>query len=293
MQTKTFLVACLALAGAAASGHPACRPLETYQAAYVQAEYEQERHMGFYYELGFRDLYPGPPLCDCQHTTKHRDPAGGTVSGADGDYYENFDFQCGPLPGTGTKPMPILTVIDLNRTTGSSGEIRPRAVYKQTITEAIGMRIPEWMRSSFDTGVIAFDRSGAPGEQYNWVIEFTCGGLGSFFRDGFVGLKLYSRTLSSANLDTMIGVVKSLNLSWVLEKGFHKPTHNQSLCTYNTSSSSSAFSHQSSADAGTFPGRGGNGCGRSRQWRGQNSAATVSSPSDFCVARYGAGAPAG
>ena len=159
--------------------------------------------------------------------------------------------------------MPILTVIDLNRTTGSSGEIRPRAVYKQTITKAIGMRIPEWMRSSFDTGVIAFDRSGAPGEQYNWVIEFTCGGLGSIFRDGFVGLNLYSRTLSSANLDTMIGVVKSLNLSWVLENGFHKPTHNQSLCTYNTSStssssssswssSSSASSHQSSTGTGTF-----------------------------------------
>jgi hypothetical protein len=272
-----FLVAALLrllLAAIPAGAHPACRPLQDYQAAYVQREYDQRRHMGFYYELGFRDLYPGPPMCDCQHTTKRffnrgesatrarhgmegTPDDGATVVGAlpagavtassvervDGNYYENFDFQCGPLPGTGKRPMPILTVIDLNRTNATKSSTKssvtatpPRAVYTQTITKAAGMRIPKWMHSSFDTGVIAFDRSGAPGAQYNWVIEFTCGGLGALFPGGFVGLNLYSRTLSPSNLATMIDVVKSLNLSWVLEKDFHTPTHNQSLCVYNSSS---------------------------------------------------------
>lgn len=101
------------------------------------------------------------------------------------------------------------------------------------------MDVPKWINSSFDTGVLAFDRSGAADQQYNWVIEFTCGGLESVFPGGFVGLNLYSRSLDRANLNTMLDVVKSLNLSWVLENGYHTPTHDPSLCTYNTTTSES------------------------------------------------------
>jgi hypothetical protein len=36
--------------------HPQCQPLQTYQADYVQATYARDQHMGFYYELAFRDL---------------------------------------------------------------------------------------------------------------------------------------------------------------------------------------------------------------------------------------------
>lgn len=209
--------------GAVDSPHPSCAPIETYQADYVQKEYNLSRHMGFYYELAFRDLYPGPPMCDCQHTTKRPDADGS------GNYFEDFNFQCGPLPGYRAKPMPIRTVIELNRSSVDD----KRAVYTQTITRAMGLNIPKWMHSSFDTGVIAFDQSGDG--QYEWVIEFTCGGLRSIFSGGFVGLNLYSRTLSHKNLDTMLGVVKSLNLSWVLEKDFYKPNHNESICLYNYS----------------------------------------------------------
>ena len=45
------------------------------------------RHMGFYYELAFRDLYPASPMCDCQSTRK--------IPTSDLTYYENFVFQCG------------------------------------------------------------------------------------------------------------------------------------------------------------------------------------------------------
>ncbi len=46
--------------------------MPSYQAGYVSSNYSRERHMGRYYELGFRDLYPAYPECDCQHTEKVR-----------------------------------------------------------------------------------------------------------------------------------------------------------------------------------------------------------------------------
>ena len=53
------------------SNHPVCQPLETYQADYVGERYERKRHLGDWYELAFRDLYPAPPHSDCQHTRKY------------------------------------------------------------------------------------------------------------------------------------------------------------------------------------------------------------------------------
>ena len=50
--------------------HPTCEAMESYQASYVKNTYNISKHMGFYYELAFRDLYPPPPMCDCQHTQK-------------------------------------------------------------------------------------------------------------------------------------------------------------------------------------------------------------------------------
>ncbi|GMH67527.1 hypothetical protein TrRE_jg11551, partial [Triparma retinervis] len=45
-------------------------PLDSYQASYVQDTYNRSNHMGHYYELAFRDLYPAPPNSDCHHTKK-------------------------------------------------------------------------------------------------------------------------------------------------------------------------------------------------------------------------------
>ena len=50
--------------------HPSCQPLDSYQASYVQDTYNRSNHMGHYYELAFRDLYPAPPNSDCHHTKK-------------------------------------------------------------------------------------------------------------------------------------------------------------------------------------------------------------------------------
>ena len=36
------------------------------------------------------------------------------------------------------------------------------------------------------------------------VIEFTCGGLEDVFKDGFVGINLYSRELSSTHLQVVL-----------------------------------------------------------------------------------------
>ena len=129
--------------------------------------------------------------------------------------------------------MIVQNLIDLNTTSQT-----PSAVYSQTITKSIGMNIPKFMESSFSTAVIAFEENKDDNDsQYEWVIEFTCGGLDLFFPDGFVGINMYSRTLSKNNLAQMIDVAKELNLSWVLDQGFHQPTHNQTTCMYNTSDS--------------------------------------------------------
>lgn len=122
--------------------------------------------------------------------------------------------------------MQIANLITLNR---SSSDLT--AVYAQTITKTMGMGIPKWMDSPFQTATIAFNDTG--GDQYEWVIEFTCGGLGLLFPGGFVGINLYSRVLADSHLQQMLETVRNLNLSWVLEKGFHNASHPTS-CNYST-----------------------------------------------------------
>lgn len=209
--------------------HPPCAPLlESYQADYVARSYNVSKHMGFYYELAFRDLYPAPPECDCQHTTKSL--AGGADAFADvgTNYQENFNFQCGP---SADKQMQIENIITMNRTAGAAS-----AVYNQTIVRSLGVGIPKFLNSPFHTVTIAFNDTGA--DQYEWVVEFSCGGLPLFFPGGFVGINLYSRTISDANLQAMLAAVKSLNLSWALDSwgwGFHTVPH-ANHCKYGAMS---------------------------------------------------------
>jgi len=208
--------------------HPACAAaLETYQADYVASTYNVSKHMGFYYELAFRDLYPAAPMCDCQHTTKILPDRNGQ---ANTDYYENFNFQCGP-PSKPSKHMDVQNVITMNRTAGLA-----TGVYEQTIVKTFGIGIPGFMNSAFKTVTVAFNDTGA--DQYEWVVEFTCGGLPLLFSGGFVGINLYSRVKSEANLQAMLAAVKSLNLNWTLDSswglGFHKVPHG-SQCKYGKS----------------------------------------------------------
>jgi hypothetical protein len=252
--TVLLLISCsfVATAVEVQISHPKCLAMEQYQASYVATNYNITKHMGFYYEMAFRDLYPGPPMCDCQHTTKSIN------LDSSANYHEWFNFQCGPSPGSKqAHPMIVQNLITLNSSTSSGSgasppinkKVNPVAVYSQTIVKSIGMNIPKWMESSFSTAVIAFQENKDDQDaQYDWVIEFTCGGLNLFFPGGFVGINMYSRTLSEDHLTQMIDVTKQLNLSWVLDKGFHQPTHNQTTCTYNTSSMKNNDSDESVMD---------------------------------------------
>ena len=57
MNLLTFsLMSSAVLTLAKESPHPVCADMHTYQAPYVATEYDINRHMGHYYELGFRDL---------------------------------------------------------------------------------------------------------------------------------------------------------------------------------------------------------------------------------------------
>jgi hypothetical protein len=198
--------------------------MSSYQADYVVKEYDMKRHMGKYYELAFRDLYPAAPECDCQHTTKIQTDAD--------SYYEAFNFKC----GGGGIYTPCLNTIVMNRTGVGT--------YNQTITATSvdSHKIPDITKQIFHTATIAF-KSSTPFStgQYEWVIEFTCGEIASLpfrtmFPGGFVGLNFYSKSgpLSSRNLAEMTDEVNKLGLGWAMEDwglGFHDVPQNES-CTY-------------------------------------------------------------
>jgi len=120
-------------------------------------------------------------------------------------------------------------------------------VYNQTIVKSMGVNLPRLMQSHFQTATIAFKELNGV---YDWVIEFTCGGMEEIFKGGFVGVNMYSRSISPANLKEMIAEVKGLGLGWVLEEGFHVPTHNSSICTYNSTVENSKTSTVDTAETG-------------------------------------------
>jgi hypothetical protein len=125
--------------------------MATYQAPYVRSTYNVSKHMGFYYELGFRDLYPGPPLCDCQHTTKVLDEGV--------NYHEQFNFQCF-RPGGGDHSASITNLITLNASTAP--RLQGTGVFAQTITETMGMKV-----GTLTTLLI-------PGMQLTWLRSTVC-----------------------------------------------------------------------------------------------------------------------
>ena len=82
--------------------------------------------MGNYYELAFRDLYPAPPLTDCQHTSKF------LVADSNGtEYDETFRFsvfEADPTNHSIIDELPLASLINHKDTTVAE-------VVDQTITE--------------------------------------------------------------------------------------------------------------------------------------------------------------
>lgn len=206
----------------ARGGHPKCQDLASYQAPYVASTYDRSRHLGHYYELAFRDLYPGSPIGDCQHTYK--------IANGDHTYYEAFEQKD---MGLGR----MSSVINLTETGEANG-----TVFNQSISWSNpAVPLPSMASIVFNTAVVAF--KAVPGQQqYEWVLEFTCNrhdpwSLRALFEDGFVGINLYSRSgpRNASNLAEMLDAVKSLGLGWVVNNsfgwGFHEVPHRD--CTYN------------------------------------------------------------
>jgi hypothetical protein len=193
--------------------------MEAYQASYVQDEYERSRHMGQWYELAFRDLYPAPPASDCQHTTKY--------GVSDVEYDEDFRFDVVEYGVT----IPCMSIIAMNDTSVP-------LVVDQVMTEtsAGNFTVPDTAKAPtvFHTTIIAFSRDEAAAEeeegqqqQYEWVVEFTCGSNGSaamqmLFPNGFVGLNMYSKSgphtpQAEQNLASMMSAVEGLGLDWAMD----------------------------------------------------------------------------
>ena len=212
--------------------------MSAYQADYVKEKYDSSKHMGFYYELAFRDLYPSPPMCDCQATTKV--PNNGTST-----YHEDFTFQCGSVKKN--KWMHMNTDISMTPTDGKTTGVWAQEMQKVRMDWPTDFTIPV-SGVAFHTTIVAFKESSDPADsQYDWVIEFTCGeDSGSFlanllfdhfFPGGFVGINMYSKKgpHDSNNLNEMIEEAKSLGLAWTMDDwgwGFHKVPHN-STCKYD------------------------------------------------------------
>lgn len=71
--------------------------------------------------------------------------------------------------------MPANSVITMNSSPSFANSSQPIAVYAQTIVHTMGVTVPRFARSTFHTATIAYQDDG--GDQYKWVLEFTCGGL--------------------------------------------------------------------------------------------------------------------
>lgn len=181
--------------------------------------------MGHFYELGFRDLYLPPPQCDCQHTYKIIDDE------KTEKYHEDFEFSCKNIGR-------LTSIIGLD----SVSTTQP-GVYNQTIQWSNpAVPIPDINELVFNTATIAF-KTVPEQEQYEWVIEFTCGtqpedAMAHLFPGGFVGLNMYSRSgpTNADNLQEMEEAVKDLGLDWVMQDwgwGFHEVPHT-SECQYNS-----------------------------------------------------------
>mmetsp|Transcript_17946 Transcript_17946/g.36444 ORF Transcript_17946/g.36444 Transcript_17946/m.36444 type:complete len:248 (-) Transcript_17946:27-770(-) len=208
--------------------HPACEALENYQAPYVQSNYSRAQHMGFYYELAFRDLYPAPPHSDCQSTTK--------FSVSDSEYDERFTFDVIEYGTT----MRCSTLIAMTSTSS------PLVVDQvMTATNISGHALPPLGSAKFHTTIVAFSESpgSGPDNQYEWVVEFTCGSSDSLaipllFPGGFVGINMYSKSAphtdqGNLNLAEMLEAAEELGLAWAtdseswqgLDSGFNVVPH--------------------------------------------------------------------
>lgn len=177
--------------------------------------------------------YPAPPHSDCQATTKY------AVS--DTEYDERFQLD---VIEYGTR-MRCETLISM----GSTDE--PLVVDQvMKATNISGHSMPPLGSATFHTTVVAFSAPEAsPGEQYEWVVEFTCGSSNSalvpvLFPRGFVGINLYSRSAphtaqADANLADMMSAIEELGLSWAtdesswpgLDSGFNVVPHGEE-CVY-------------------------------------------------------------
>ena len=105
--------------------------------------------------------YLADPHCDCMHTYKILDDAKEEI------YHEAFEFKCAKLGRTSS-------IID-ERPVALTEH---RGVFNQSISWSYPPApIPGLADAVFNTATIAFKKGEGEQEQYDWVIEFTCGTL--------------------------------------------------------------------------------------------------------------------
>merc|ERR1711871_228643 len=225
-----LLTTCLLARSELTPPHPACaQDITSYQAKYVKSTFNASRQLGVpYYELGFRDLYPASPICDCQRSVRSINSTGPPLV-----LDEMFTLSC----GYGTKHR------TLYRNPMQEAALAAAAVWNQTV---VASKLPGLSKVHFTTAVLAFKEqegnAASPTSPYRWYIEFQCGTdtLPHLFSGGFVGLNMYSLSTAAseqgmADLAEMEAAVTSLGLGWVMDSwgiGYHHANTNTSGCEY-------------------------------------------------------------
>ena len=220
--------------------HPGCLPLADYEAPYI-SNYKRLRHMGHFYELAFRDLYPAPPHSDCHHTVKY------LVN--DYTYNEKFMFDVIYFDDWESTTTDIV----MKQSTPDSQVIVDQFMENMTYANH---NIPACSSTTFHTTLIAFGEALTDhddddiNEQYEWLVEFTCGSDNSttlpiLFPGDFVGINLYSKSephtpQAEKNLQDMLSAIEEQGLGWAIDpkpwfgfdSGFNLVPHS-SKCAYD------------------------------------------------------------
>ena len=188
-----------------------CPVPEAIQSDYVRGNYEEDKHVGFYYELAFKDITQ-PRGCKC--ITSNKTLVSATT------LHDDFKVECNGQVYHSDLSFDLNT--DLNRK---------------------GTMIGRWNNFSLARGVtfpntivdVGWDDRGESILQYDWVIEFQCKDkkvLGYEWIE-YYGLNFYSQTIVDHEtiLGEMIKVAVNRGLAIFLQSGLelHRVDHNDCL----------------------------------------------------------------
>ena len=188
-----------------------CPAPEEIQSDYVRQNYEENKHVGFYYELAFKDITQ-PRGCKC--ITSNKTLVSATT------LHDDFKVECNGQVYHSDLSFDLNT--DLNRK---------------------GTMIGRWNNFSLARGVtfpntivdVGWDDRGESILQYDWVIEFQCKDkkvLGYEWIE-YYGLNFYSQTIVDHEtiLGEMIKVAVNRGLAIFLQSGLelHRVDHNDCL----------------------------------------------------------------